>query len=147
MFECEQIVNFKNTVDKRDYRIVTVYDNEVELVDNETNSNYHRWVSMDEIFFVRVSEKHKNFKHSMLKDLAVTTRYINIVGKANDLCDTTLLNESMTKIYSKDGGVPDFMPNGGGDYIDLLIDITNGQILNWKTISEKKLINFVLNKE
>ena len=60
-------------------------------------------------------------------------------AKVNDLFYAKLLSIAMTKLAEYDGYVPDFFPDGGGDYISLDIDINTGKILNWKSPSKAAL--------
>ena len=55
-------------------------------------------------------------------------RVLKISGKCSD-CFSMLMDG---KEY--DGYVPGFL--GGGDYIELDIDLDTGKILNWKSIAE-----------
>ncbi len=75
----------------------------------------------------------------------VNIKKISISGKTSDLCFLTLYDKDGVMIKEHDGYVPRFMPNGGGDYIDLDIDIDTGQILNWKI--DKKMVENFLNEE
>ena len=68
---------------------------------------------------------------------------IRISAKCSDLMFATLHDETGKQIGSEhDGYVPDWLGKDGyGDYVNLTIDITTGQILNWK-----RPTNFDLNK-
>ena len=50
------------------------------------------------------------------------------------------LHEDGKQIGEYNGYVPDFMPGEHyGDYVELTIDVTTGQILNWKRPSMEQL--------
>jgi hypothetical protein len=68
---------------------------------------------------------------------------IKISAKCSDLMFATLHDENGKQIGSKhDGYVPDWLGvDGYGDYVNLTIDITTGEILNWK-----RPTNFDLNE-
>lgn len=56
-----------------------------------------------------------------------------ILAKCSDCCHCTIIKNG-EEMHSSTGYVPDFMPYGGGDYINLEIDLNTGQILNWTNI-------------
>lgn len=56
---------------------------------------------------------------------------LRIQAKCSDLCYTEF------EEFSKDGYVPENIGIGGGDYIELEIDIETGQILNWNTTEDQ----------
>lgn len=58
---------------------------------------------------------------------------INVCGKVSDLCAIQVYDETGAVIQTHDGYVPDWFPDGGGDYITLEIDVATGKILNWTT--------------
>lgn len=68
---------------------------------------------------------------------------LQISGKVSDLCVTTLLDEKGEVLKEHDGYVPKFMPENGGDYIYLEIDIETGKILNWITPTQERLKEFI----
>lgn len=65
---------------------------------------------------------------------------ISICGKTSDACNIIYKDADGEYVGSRDGYVPDFMPGEHyGDYIELLIDVETGQILNWKKPTQKVL--------
>lgn len=53
--------------------------------------------------------------------------------KVSDMFNARLFNDKGEMIHEQqDGYVPEFMPGGPGDYVDLEIDIDTGRIINWK---------------
>lgn len=67
-----------------------------------------------------------------------TPKFISICGKTSDMCGVTITDKDNNEIVSEDNYVPDFLDedlntdnDGGGDYIQLTIDIETGQIQNW----------------
>jgi hypothetical protein len=62
-------------------------------------------------------------------------RKITIRAKCSDMFDATLEQNGIRKEYN--GYVPSFM--GGGEYVELEIDIDTGQILNWTVPTDEDL--------
>ena len=64
---------------------------------------------------------------------------LSICGKTSDLFNARLIEDgNVTKTH--DGYVPDFMPGEHfGDYIELDIDISTGQIVNWNKVTATKV--------
>lgn len=74
----------------------------------------------------------------------VAAKTLEIVAKCSDCCCATLYADDGAELGDHDGYVPDFMPDtGGGDYINLKIDIETGQILNWKKPTAAQLEEFI----
>lgn len=65
-------------------------------------------------------------------------RILYVTGKTSDLCCTRLEIDGKD-VKETDGYVPEIMPENGGDYIELEIDIDTGMLLNWKKPSAKEL--------
>lgn len=65
-------------------------------------------------------------------------RILFVTGKTSDLCCTRLEIDGKD-VKETDGYVPEIMPENGGDYIELEIDIDTGMLLNWKKPSAKEL--------
>lgn len=70
-------------------------------------------------------------KLSMKKVVDVEAKALSISAKCSDLCIATLKDQDGQTIHETDGYVPSFMPNGGGDYVNIDIDLETGRILNW----------------
>jgi hypothetical protein len=69
-------------------------------------------------------------------------RILTIDAKCSDMCSFALtINGKIVK--DGDGYAPRLLPNGGGDYVNLVIDMDSGQILNWKVPTEKQVENFI----
>jgi len=65
---------------------------------------------------------------------------IKISAKCSDLCWAELQDNEGNSIGQEyDGYVPEIMPGGGGDYVNLEIDTETGNILNWIPPTEKEL--------
>lgn len=75
-----------------------------------------------------------NIKH--VKSEQVKLAKIIISAKCSDCCFTDLIDETGNSIITRDGYVPSFMPDGGGDYVELDIDPDTGRILNWTATKE-----------
>jgi hypothetical protein len=69
---------------------------------------------------------------------------ITISGKCSDMFGATLYDENDDCIGQYDGYVPDIF--GGGDYIELEIDIETGKIVGWENIDKNK-IDKIFHKE
>jgi hypothetical protein len=69
-------------------------------------------------------------------------RLLIIDAKCSDMCSYALsVNGNVLK--NGEGYVPSLMPNKGGDYVNLAIDIDSGKILNWKVPTEAELEKFI----
>lgn len=66
---------------------------------------------------------------------------LKISAKCSDLCCTEY-TDSKGKVTNSDSYVPEGIGigDGGGDYIDIDIDMQTGQIQNWKPVSDAKVI-------
>ena len=62
-------------------------------------------------------------------------RYITICAKTSDRFAGTLESSEGEDVYNYDGYVPSDLGIGGGDYIEMKIDLHSGMILNWKPIT------------
>lgn len=66
---------------------------------------------------------------------------LKISAKCSDLCWTEFTDNN-GKVTNSDGYVPqDIGIDEYGDYVVLEIDMETGQILNWKPVSDKRVIN------
>ncbi len=75
------------------------------------------------------------------------TQYIlNINAKCSDLCEAILLLNGVV-VKSHDGYVPSSLGIGGGDYVELSIDLATGQILNWTPPTKAEIKAFVNDDE
>lgn len=66
-------------------------------------------------------------------------RTLFIQAKCSDLCFATYENTETGLVIEHNGYVPDLDNIGGGDCVELEIDLDTGQILNWKPISEEEV--------
>lgn len=48
---------------------------------------------------------------------------LKIQAKCADLCESELVDDKGKVVAKMDGYVPSFMPDGGGDYVTLEIDL------------------------
>ena len=65
---------------------------------------------------------------------------LQISAKCSDLCCTEYTDKN-GNVTETDGYVPDNIGIGnGGDYIDIAIDMKTGQIQNWKSVSDARII-------
>ena len=71
---------------------------------------------------------------------------LKISAKCSDLCSAVLIRNGKM-LAESDGYVPSLMPNGGGDYVDIDIDIATGQILNWKVPTEAQIKAFIAGRD
>jgi hypothetical protein len=61
-----------------------------------------------------------------------------VSGKCSDLCFCTALDDDDKLMFDHDGYVPYGIGVGGGDYIELTIDVATGTIQGWNA---KSVIN------
>lgn len=66
---------------------------------------------------------------------------LKISAKCSDMCCTEF-TDANGKVTETDGYVPEGIGIGdeNGDYVELSIDMVTGQILNWKSVSDAKVI-------
>ena len=57
---------------------------------------------------------------------------LRIDAKCSDTCWSGIFNSDGKLLREKSGYVPNGLGIGGGDYVNLEIDLETGQILNWK---------------
>jgi len=62
-------------------------------------------------------------------------RYLTICGKTSDRFSGTLESSEGEDVYRYDGYVPSNLGIGGGDYIEMKIDLHSGMIVKWKPIT------------
>jgi len=65
---------------------------------------------------------------------------LRINAKCSDLCWTEYTDSKGSETES-DSYVPENIGIGGGDYVEIDIDMKTGQILNWKPVSDTQVIN------
>ena len=69
---------------------------------------------------------------------------LTISAKCSDLCYSRYKDKNGKVIKSNNFAyVPNDINIGGGDYVELEIDMETGQILNWKKVSEAKIIEAI----
>lgn len=68
---------------------------------------------------------------------------INVFAKCSDSFDMKFIDRTGQRVGQYEGYVPHgfniSLPGGGGDYINLKIDVDTGQILNWNQIKAEAL--------
>ncbi len=72
-----------------------------------------------------------------------TPKTIHFTAKCSDCCFTEVKDEKGNVLAEHDGYVPDFMPDEGGDYVTLDIDIATGRILNWRKDVAEQIETFI----
>jgi hypothetical protein len=66
-------------------------------------------------------------------------RILSITAKCSDLCNTSFTDAKGIE-HESDSYVPEDIGIGGGDYVELEIDMETGQIQNWKSVSDAQII-------
>ena len=69
------------------------------------------------------------------------TMIIKFSAKCSDLCSYTLLNDNREEIFRKEGHVPDML--GGGDYVQVAIDLSTGRLLGFEPLTEKEALEML----
>jgi len=70
-----------------------------------------------------------------------------VCGKTSDQCGIQFIDDKGKQVGSRDSYVPKYFPEEHyGDYLELEIDVETGVILNWKTPTQKELINSMDNE-
>lgn len=59
---------------------------------------------------------------------------IRISAKCSDLCYSEIINDDRNLVAENDGYVPENIGIGGGDFVELEIDLQTGKVLNWKPV-------------
>ena len=70
---------------------------------------------------------------------------LSISAKCSDLFQCTFTDEN-DKVLAESGEysyVPEGIGIGGGDYVDLVIDTETGRIIDWKPLSDAKIIKAI----
>lgn len=57
--------------------------------------------------------------------------FIKILGKCDDRFNMRFLDTNQSELGIYEGYVPSWVGLGGGDYINLTIDVNTGQIVGW----------------
>ncbi len=69
---------------------------------------------------------------------------LEISAKCSDCCSVNI-RDGNENIMESIGYVPRFIPGGGGDYLNLSIDMETGQILNWpKNITKENILESIM---
>ena len=63
---------------------------------------------------------------------------ISLSVKCSDMFGADLIIDDKT-VGGYNGYVPEWFPEGGGDYVDLEIDVETGRILNWTPPTQSQL--------
>jgi hypothetical protein len=78
----------------------------------------------------------------------VNAKEIRMCLKVSDRFGASIHDEEGNVIGGQnDGYVPGWMPGGGGDYVELDIDLDTGMVTNWKTPNPKDIAKFISNGE
>jgi hypothetical protein len=82
------------------------------------------------------------------KTIEVDAKVLKVHAKPCDSGGYELLDSDGDTIFdAPDAYVPSFMPDGGGDYIVLDIELDTGRILNWKVPTAKKIEDWIVSQE
>ena len=76
-----------------------------------------------------------------------TPKYISFFAHCSDCCCTRLIDEKLHRIAERVGYVPRGFGIGGGDDVELIIDLETGQILNWKKPEAEIVREFIAENE
>lgn len=68
--------------------------------------------------------------------MKVKPKVLSFTAKCSDLFSGQITDEDFNTIKEYDGYVPKDLGIGGGDYLEMEIDLQTGQIINWKPIKE-----------
>lgn len=71
--------------------------------------------------------------------MGVKVKTLSFSAKCSDCFGGDISDEQGNTVKELDGYVPRDLGIGGGDYIQMDIDLATGQILNWKPILEIEL--------
>ncbi|MNI67733.1 hypothetical protein D3C73_1233800 [compost metagenome] len=77
-----------------------------------------------------------------------TAKTIVLMAKTRDACNVQVLDNDGDRIYHIDGDyVPYGFGIGGGDYLELTIDIETGKVVGWNPETFKKAFEERLQKD
>lgn len=82
-------------------------------------------------------------KIGIKKTVDVDAKILKVHAKPCDSGTYTLVDAQGETIAEDDGYVPGFMPDDGGDYIVLDIEIETGRILNWQVPTPEQLAEWI----
>lgn len=100
------------------------------------------WQMEKDVVYSYLQTQQETAKEYAVTGVFMKAKTIYLSAKCSDLCSTMIYDANGDSIGSEAlGYAPSFMPDDGGDYIDLEIDINTGKILNWKVPSEQELSN------
>jgi hypothetical protein len=69
---------------------------------------------------------------------------LSISAKCSDLCSSQYKDKNGKITKSNDYAyVPDDINIGGGDYVEMDIDTETGKIVNWKPLTDEKIIEAI----
>lgn len=84
----------------------------------------------------------------MSKVDVTTIKVLSITAKCSDLFFGTFEDKDGNQVGPDvDGYVPRNLGIGGGDYVEMKIDLETGQILNWKKPSQTAIKNALAGKD
>lgn len=72
-----------------------------------------------------------------IQDKEIEFTQVSICAKCADLCTAQLISKDNVVVAEHEGYVPPLMPDKGGDYVTIDIDLETGVILNWKRPTRK----------
>lgn len=65
---------------------------------------------------------------------------LDLSAKCSDLCSTRLLNDAGDIVLNANGEAPHGLGIGGGDYVRLKIDLSTGQIVGFKPMTDQEVL-------
>lgn len=78
-----------------------------------------------------------------IKTVKVNAKTLHVFMKVCDEFAADLTDTEGVVLKEYEGYVPDFMPGNDSDYLDLVIDIDTGHILNWTTPTSRQVEAFI----
>jgi hypothetical protein len=80
----------------------------------------------------------------MKKTVNVDVKTVTVFAKVRDEGTYTLKDAQGDVVVSTDGCyVPGFLPGSDGDYLELIIDLATGLVLNWDTPTRDQIERFI----
>ena len=110
--------------------------NDHEILNSENDEfEVHKMIRADKI---------KKSRESLIKkipwiDISKRLQTIEVSLKCSDRYSHIVKDRNGNNIHAYCGYVPEFMPGGGGDYLDLDIDVETGLITNWNVPDQSEL--------
>lgn len=84
----------------------------------------------------------RRLKIPVPRTIETEIKTVEVMAKVRDSGTYSIKDPQGNELKEHDGYVPSFFPGNDSDYLDLIIDIDTGLILNWKKPSVEEMTEF-----